>query len=104
YPRYAKAADIRAERLAGNFRKDQDCQARLNALLEPLAEMQRNVAQLGLVSVAAREYEIMLREFRVSLFAQHLGTSRPVSEKRLKAHWQTVESWYQKTRGQIPEK
>ncbi|MEM6544314.1 MAG: ATP-dependent RNA helicase HrpA, partial [Pseudomonadota bacterium] len=104
YPRYAKAADIRAERLAGNFRKDQDCQARLNALLEPLAEMQRKVSQLGLVSVAAREYEIMLREFRVSLFAQHLGTSRPVSEKRLKAHWQTVESWYQKTRGQIPEK
>lgn len=103
YPRYAKAAEIRAERLAGNFRRDQECQARLSALHEPLADLQRKVPLLGLVSTSAREYEIMLREFRVSLFSQHLGTSRPVSEKRLKNHWHVVESWYKETRGQVPE-
>jgi ATP-dependent helicase HrpA len=31
------------------------------------------------------EYRWLLEEFRVSLFAQQLGTLQPVSEKRLKA-------------------
>ena len=29
----------------------------------------------------------MLEEYRVSLFAQELGTKFPVSEKRLKKYW-----------------
>jgi ATP-dependent helicase HrpA len=35
----------------------------------------------------------MLEEFRVSLFAQHLGTSQRVSEKRLAEIWQRVQEW-----------
>jgi ATP-dependent helicase HrpA len=35
----------------------------------------------------------MLEEFRVSLFAQQLGTKMPVSEKRLTQQWQKVTAW-----------
>ena len=35
----------------------------------------------------------MLEEFRVSLFAQHLGTRQAVSEKRLRQQWAEVEAW-----------
>ena len=35
----------------------------------------------------ATTYRFMLEEFRVSLFAQRLGTRIPVSKKRLEAAW-----------------
>jgi ATP-dependent helicase HrpA len=35
----------------------------------------------------------MLEEFRVSLFAQQLGTKMPVSEKRLTQQWDKVKQW-----------
>jgi ATP-dependent helicase HrpA len=35
----------------------------------------------------------MLEEFRVSLFAQHLGTRQAVSEKRLREQWDFVSRW-----------
>jgi ATP-dependent helicase HrpA len=34
------------------------------------------------------EYRWLLEEYRVSLFAQALGTVRPVSAKRLEQAWQ----------------
>ena len=34
-----------------------------------------------------RDYRWLMEEFRVSLFAQELGTSRPVSAKRLDESW-----------------
>ena len=39
------------------------------------------------------DYGFLLEEFRVSLFAQQLGTARPVSAKRLARHWQDCEHW-----------
>jgi ATP-dependent helicase HrpA len=36
---------------------------------------------------AVVEYRWLLEEFRVSLFAQQLGTARPVSAKRLEQAW-----------------
>jgi ATP-dependent helicase HrpA len=37
--------------------------------------------------VSIVEYRWLLEELRVSLFAQQLGTVRPVSSKRLEAAW-----------------
>ena len=42
---------------------------------------------------AALQYRWMVEEFRVSLFAQHLGTRQAVSEKRLRQQWNEVERW-----------
>ena len=37
------------------------------------------------------QYRWMLEELRVSLFAQQLGTSLPVSGKRLEKQWEKVQ-------------
>ncbi|MEQ8515533.1 MAG: DUF3418 domain-containing protein, partial [Chromatocurvus sp.] len=91
FPRYMKAVAVRVERLAAQPQKDAQCQALLAALREPLEQARRRYPGLLLRSEEAARYWLMLQEFRVSLFAQHLGTSQPVSEKRLKRQWQTVE-------------
>jgi ATP-dependent helicase HrpA len=81
--RYLKALQIRAERAALNPVKDQE-RARLVApyvealkSLEGAGELSREKS--GLVE----EFRWMLSEFKVSVFAQELGTATPVSAKRL---------------------
>jgi ATP-dependent helicase HrpA len=39
---------------------------------------------------AVWEFQWLLEEYRVSLFAQQLKTRVPVSEKRLKKHWSDI--------------
>ncbi len=97
YPRYARAMQVRAERLTANFRRDQEHQATLEELAGlalPLEEQNASAAEL---SSSLRVYRLMLDELRVSLFAQHLGTSRPVSVKRLREQWRTVDAWQSST-------
>ncbi|MEO1081425.1 MAG: ATP-dependent RNA helicase HrpA [Pseudomonadota bacterium] len=97
YPRYARAMLVRAERVAANFRRDQDQQSTLEDLIglaAPLEDLNPVAAEL---SPSLRTYFLMLDELRVSLFAQHLGTSRPVSVKRLREHWRTVDAWQSST-------
>ncbi len=103
YPRYAKAMVVRAERLAANYRRDQEHQATLASLEAPMLELLKQLPGAAQLSPSLYSFQIMLQELRVSLFAQHLGTSRPVSVKRLAAQWTLVDNWYQKTSGRIPE-
>jgi ATP-dependent helicase HrpA len=74
--RYLKAMRIRAERAALQPAKDQE-RARQ---LEPYRDWKKRVP-------AARHesFRWLLEEFRVSLFAQELGTAEPVSAPRLNA-------------------
>jgi ATP-dependent helicase HrpA len=48
---------------------------------------------LLVLSDDASQYRWMLEEFRISLFAQQLGTKMPVSSKRLDEQWQRVLGW-----------
>ena len=48
---------------------------------------------LDVLCPEAVRFRWMLEEFRVSLFAQQLGTKLPVSAKRLDQQWQSVEGW-----------
>ena len=91
FPRYLKACEVRVERMAAQPQKDAQCQALLERLREPLELARERRSGLLLCSEDAARYWLMLQEFRVSLFAQHLGTSQPVSEKRLRRQWQAVE-------------
>lgn len=103
FPRYAKAMVVRAERLAANYRKDQEHQATLASLEAPMLELLKEVPGAAALSPSLYTFQIMLQELRVSLFAQHLGTSRPVSVKRLTAQWALVDTWYNRTAGRTPE-
>jgi len=83
--RYLKAAAIRAERAAVNFEKDRikaeqvgKFTAGLEELLEALSPVTTEEKK-----IAVEEFFWMLEEFKVSLFAQELGTAMPVSAKRL---------------------
>lgn len=93
YPRYMKALLNRAERLSGQYPKDQKYTQLLAALSEPLETAKRQHPELLSLSPAAMLFRWMLEELRVSLFAQNLGTRQAVSEKRLREQWRDVELW-----------
>lgn len=77
-PRYLKAILIRAERAAHNPGKDAD----KAAILSDYDGWESHVARSQ-----HETFRWMLEEFRVSIFAQELGTAQPVSVKRLEAMW-----------------
>lgn len=93
YPRYAKALDYRLERLPAQPGKDEQARLQLEALKGPLETLLEARPNVRLISEEIMTYSEMLEEFRVSLFAQQLGTSRPVSAKRLARQWQACEAW-----------
>jgi ATP-dependent helicase HrpA len=65
----------------------------LQALAAPLWEAAARQPGLLLLSEEAALYRWLLEEFRVSLFAQSLGTRQAVSAKRLQEQWQAVAHW-----------
>jgi ATP-dependent helicase HrpA len=82
-PRYLKALLLRAERAALNPGKNQE---RLRQLAPYEDALKKLTAQARRTSEARRELETfrwMVEEFKVSIFAQELGTAMPVSPKRL---------------------
>ena len=75
-PRYLRAVAVRAERAAVSPAKD----AEKARLLLPFADWEKHVPP------PQREtFRWLLEEYRVSVFAQELGTAQPVSVQRLKA-------------------
>ena len=96
YPRYVKAVLQRIERVTGQYPKDQKYTVSLQDLTQPLLSAQAEHPQLLLMSTEAATYRWMLEEFRVSLFAQNLGTRQAVSVKRLGEQWSLVARWLEK--------
>ncbi len=92
YPRYVRAMCVRLERLAsGALARDRTAWAE-EILPREQAYEQRAVQHriLEIHDPALDHYRWMLEEYRVSLFAQRLGTSLPVSAKRLDQQWAQV--------------
>ena len=91
YSRYLNAIEVRLQKAPQNPQKDkvamQDVKSAWQKHEDLLAKQGKNAyAQ----SVLWQEYRYMIEEFRVSLFAQTLKTSVPVSSKRLNALWAEV--------------
>jgi ATP-dependent helicase HrpA len=81
FPRYLKAIGIRLDRLKTALSKDGE-------RLAQIAPYEERLATEADGDPEAREtYRWMLEEWRVSLFAQALGTRVPVSAKRLDRQW-----------------
>ncbi len=93
YPRYIKALLTRLERLTAQPGKDRGHTDTLAELQAPLQEYLARAPQALELNPELREYRWMLEELRVSFFAQSLGTSQPVSAKRLGEQWLRVEEW-----------
>jgi ATP-dependent helicase HrpA len=91
YPRFLKAIEQRRRKLV-NAGAARDAQAMMD--VRPLWEQYLKRAEWqrlqGISDPALRQYRWMLEELRVSLFAQELKTSVPVSVKRLQGLWAEV--------------
>jgi len=93
YPRYLKAILLRLEKLPGQPEKDRQSVQQLAKLEEHLYPCFSNWRDLASdVRKEVWQHYFMLQEYRVSLFAQQLGTRVPVSEKRITAHWLELQS------------
>jgi ATP-dependent helicase HrpA len=82
-PRYLKAIGVRAERARTNPSGDADKAAQVRKAEEMLANWMKGRAQDPSALETAEAFRWMLEEFRVSVFAQQLGTPVPVSLVRL---------------------
>ncbi len=97
YPRYMRALLTRLERLAAQPGKDRGHTDSLAELEAPLREALNQGPNALELNPELAEYRWMLEELRVSFFAQSLGTSQPVSAKRLAEQWARVEAWQRST-------
>jgi ATP-dependent helicase HrpA len=90
-PRYFRAIGIRLDALAsGGLAKDRE---RYEELLPNWKRYLDRLDEHGTQAEQDSElfqYRWMLEEYRVSLFAQKLGTSIPVSPKRMEQQWSKV--------------
>jgi ATP-dependent helicase HrpA len=90
YPRYLKGIEHRLEKFRRNIRQECLLSDQLATLFgQYQARFKRNEGQ-GVFDIELEAYRWLLEEYRVSLFAQQLGTQQTVSEKRLKQQWAKV--------------
>ncbi len=86
-PRYLRAAAQRLEKLGQRAPKDAEHQAAVAQAAARLDVWRSRQPPNWPWPDAVVEYRWLLEELRVSLFAQALGTRRPVSAKRLEEAW-----------------
>jgi ATP-dependent helicase HrpA len=91
-PRYLKGLLIRAERAALNPAKDQERLRRVAPYLEALKELRGQPAGSAERQREIESFHWMIEEFKISLFAQELGTEMPVSPKRLEQLMENIQN------------
>ncbi|WP_323148618.1 ATP-dependent RNA helicase HrpA [Pseudomonas oryzihabitans] len=92
YPRYLKAVEQRFDKLGGQVQRDRVWSGELAGLWEQYRARAAKHGQEGKRDANLELYRWMLEEYRVSLWAQQLGTRMPVSDKRLNKQWSQVEA------------
>ena len=92
YPRYLKAIEQRLDKVGSQLQRDRVWSGELAGLWEQYQARAAKHAQEGKRDPNLTLYRWMLEEYRVSLFAQQLGTKLPVSDKRLSKQWSLVEA------------
>lgn len=90
FPRYLKGIQRRLQKLAENPSKDRALRLQIQPYWEQWQAKQATQTKHStdaLTDAPSQEYHWLLEEFRISLFAQELGTARSVSTKRLEEFW-----------------
>ncbi|MFN3005457.1 ATP-dependent RNA helicase HrpA [Mycolicibacterium wolinskyi] len=81
--RYVTAAARRLERLPHAIAADRERMARVHAVEDAYDDLVRALSPARAEAADVREIAWQIEELRVSLWAQQLGTPRPVSEQRI---------------------
>jgi ATP-dependent helicase HrpA len=89
-PRYLQGIERRLERLAQDPQKDEAGLRAVRPLWEQYRRRREQQRNKGIDDPELARYRWLLEEYRVSVFAQELGTRDKVSAKRLDAQWQQV--------------
>jgi len=89
-PRYLQAASRRLEKLKRGGARDTDKLKQIRPLWERYLVRLNSHQQRGRQDPLLEEYRWLLEEFRVSLFAQELGTRVRSSRQRLDTLWQDI--------------
>ena len=90
-PRYLQAIQSRLQKLPGTDGKaDQLATVELQKFWERYAKKLDDHRVQGRVDSELLKFRWLLEEYRVSIFAQQLGTSQPISAKRLEKQWELV--------------
>jgi len=87
YPRYLQAMQVRLEGIDKDPHRDADRMQQVSPFWEQYLELLQHGREYD---DAVDNYRWLIEEFRVSLFAQQLGTSSKVSIKRLKQAWNKI--------------
>ncbi|TBU75826.1 ATP-dependent RNA helicase HrpA [Pseudomonas daroniae] len=90
-PRYLKAIEQRFDKIAAQLQRDRVWSGELAGYWEQYQARLGKHLQEGKRDANLMLYRWMLEEYRVSLFAQQLGTKMAVSDKRLSKQWSQVE-------------
>ncbi len=85
-PRYLRALAMRFERGSRNPLADRERAARVAPFQAALERLRAAAGQSPPAPGKAEEFRWMIEEFKVSIFAQELGTAYPISPQRLE-HW-----------------
>ena len=91
YPRYLKAIEQRFEKIGAQLQRDRVWAGELTGYWEQYQARLNKHLQEGKRDAELALYRWMLEEYRVSLWAQQLGTRMAVSDKRLNKQWSQVE-------------
>tara|TARA_R110000824_G_scaffold52692_4_gene146304 strand:+ start:242332 stop:246048 length:3717 start_codon:yes stop_codon:yes gene_type:complete len=87
-PRYLKAIMERLEKYPRQIEKDKRSSEVLQYYYSQYTQQYNLLLKQNSVSLELERFRWLMEEYRVSLYAQTLGTREPVSEKRLKKFWQ----------------
>ncbi len=90
-PRYLKAIEQRLDKIGAQLQRDRVWSGELVGYWEQYQARLAKHRQEGKRDPQLTLYRWMLEEYRVSLFAQQLGTKLAVSDKRLSKQWSQVE-------------
>ncbi len=84
-PRYLEADRIRLEKMQENPHRDEQLEWQLQVVCQVWEQARSRLSARRLAEPDAQEIPWLIEEFRVSLFAQTLGTKQTVSDKRIRA-------------------
>ena len=91
YPRFVKGISIRIDKLTSQAVKDREHISELRSFALGVEELQEKQQLLTAdLADSLLDFQWLLEEYRVSLFAQQLKTRVPVSAKRLTKRWSTI--------------
>ncbi len=89
-PRYFKGIEVRLERFQNHLNKENQFVSELEGLWQTYHKQKKAHDDKALYDPELVKYRWMLEEYRISLFAQSVGTLEPISAKRLAKQWQDV--------------